>query len=93
MSEALVAEPHCFQIYDDGQYKVMSNYFKGWNMMGANFTRLSNNTTPLNPMDDTYNVGLTDVGDLTGGALSFQVNGIGNGISDFLDDTILRFLT
>ncbi|WP_333804719.1 DUF3373 family protein [Sulfurospirillum sp.] len=77
-----------FQIYDDGQYKVMSNYFKGWNMMGANFTRLSNNGTPANPMDDTYNVGLTDVGDLTGGALSFQVNGIGNGISDFLDDTI-----
>lgn len=73
-----------WQIYDDGQYKVMTNYFKGWNMMGANFTNLTN----VNPMTDSYNVSLTDVGDLTGGAVSFQVNGIGDGISDFLDDSI-----
>ncbi len=82
-----------WQIYDDGQYKVMTNYFKGWNMMGANFTHLSNGVdnltgTPSTMMDDTWNVGLTDVGDLTGGAVSFQVNGIGNGINDFLDDSI-----
>jgi len=68
-----------WQIYDDGQYKVMTNYFKGWNMMGANFSNLT---------ATTVNTNLVDVGDLTGGALSFQVNGIGDGISDFLDDTI-----
>jgi len=39
-------------------------------------------------MDDTWNVGLVDVGDLTGGSLSLQVNGIGDGISDFLDDSV-----
>ena len=72
-----------FQLYDNGQYKVMANYFKGWNMMGANFSLTSSG----NPMDG-YNVNMTDVGDLTGGALSLQVNGIGDGISDFLDDSI-----
>lgn len=79
------------QIYDDGQYKVMANYFMGWNMMGANFTRLPGGGVDANTstaMDDSYNVMLTDVGDLTGGSLSLQVNGIGNGISDFLDDSI-----
>ena len=71
-----------FQMFDNGQYKVMANYFKGWNMMGANFSMVS-----ANPMDG-YNVAMTDVGDLTGGTLSLQVNGIGDGISDFLDDSI-----
>ncbi len=70
-------------LYDDGQYKVMFNYFKGWNMMGANFAY-------ANGVDKTagYRVSLTDVGDLTGGALSFQISGIGEEINDFLDDTI-----
>lgn len=70
-----------FQAYDDGQYKIMANLFKGWNMMGANFQ-------DLNMTAGTVDVNLVDVGDLTGGALSLQVNGIGNGISDFLDDSI-----
>ena len=82
-----------WQIYDDGQYKVMTNYFKGWNMMGANFTWLNTGADGLTGtlptmMDDNWNVGLTDVGDLTGGAASLQINGIGDGISDFLDDSI-----
>jgi hypothetical protein len=72
-----------FQAYDNGQYKVMANLFKGWNMMGANFS-----LTPSGKPMDGYNVAMTDVGDLTGGALSLQVNGIGDGISDFLDDSI-----
>lgn len=82
------------QLYDNGQYKVMANYFQGWNMMGANITRASAGTvTVAEPTmaylaDDTFNVNLTDVGDLTGGSLSLQVNGIGDGISDFLDDSI-----
>lgn len=67
------------QVYDDGQYKVMANYFKGWNMMGANMKNLTASTVDVN---------LVDVGDLTGGSLSLQVNGIGDGISDFLDDSI-----
>lgn len=76
------------QFYDDGQYKVMANYFQGWNMMGANIQNVNQNGTPANPMDDTWAINLTDVGDLTGWSLSLQVNGIGDGISDFLDDSI-----
>ncbi|WP_331774870.1 DUF3373 family protein [Sulfurospirillum sp. 1612] len=75
------------QLYNDGQYKVMANWFKGWNMMGADFTRVGGAGTPLDPTDDTFSMHLKDVGDLTGGALSLQVDGIGDGISDFLDDT------
>jgi len=71
------------QFYDDGQYKVMGNYFMGWNMMGSSFSF-------VDPADPTkgYNANLVDVGDMTGGALSLQVNGIGDEINDFLDDTI-----
>ncbi|ARU50098.1 DUF3373 family protein [Sulfurospirillum diekertiae] len=67
------------QLYDNGQYKVMANYFKAWNMMD------------INPMTSNFNTGqifFGDVGDMTGGSLSVQVNGIGDGISDFLDDSI-----
>ncbi|MDX1809348.1 MAG: DUF3373 family protein [Sulfurospirillaceae bacterium] len=70
------------QLYNDGQYKVMFNYFQGWNMMGANFSYY-NGADPSNG----YHVQLVDVGDLSGGALSMQVDGIGDGISDFLDNT------
>ncbi len=78
-----------FQAYDNGQYKVMANLFKGWNMMGANFTWDSNGLDgDMGTNDDTWNIAMKDVGDLTGGALSLQVNGIGDGISDFLDDSI-----
>jgi len=76
------------QLYDDGQYKVMANYFQGWNMMGANFTRTSDGGTIGDPTDDTWGMNLTDVGDLTGGTLSVQINGIGDEINDFLDDSI-----
>jgi hypothetical protein len=68
-----------FQVYDNGQYKVMANYFKGFNMMDIN---------PLTYNPSTGYLQFSDVGDLTGGALSLQVNGIGDGISDFLDDSI-----
>lgn len=76
------------QWYDDGQYKLMTNVFKGWNMMD-----IGNDITMSNPMSPTgtYTMlsnGLHDVGDLTGVSLSLQVNGIGNGINDFLDDSI-----
>lgn len=98
------------QLYDDGQYKVMLNYFQAWNVMGANFSRVNNGGTDavaagqavmqgggtqqqaMNAfqraqMDDVYGVNMTDVGDMTGGALGIQVSGIGDGWSDFLDDT------
>ncbi len=80
-------------LYNDGQYTAMLNVFKGFNMMGANIVRTSQGTVADNPMnmntygDDTFSINFTDVGDLTGGALSLQTSGIGDGINDFLDDT------
>ena len=79
------------QFYDDGQYKIMANVFKGWNMMDVNGYNIT--MTPASMTAGTYTMaskgaGFIDVGDLTGASLSLQVNGIGNGISDFLDDSI-----
>jgi len=75
------------QFYDDGQYKIMANVFKGWNMMdiGNNIAMDGNATNGTYTMTSN---GFHDVGDLTGASLSLQINGIGNGISDFLDDSI-----
>ncbi|MBV5279679.1 MAG: DUF3373 family protein [Campylobacteraceae bacterium] len=65
------------QFYDDGQYKIMANVFKGWNMMGVGMELADQSLTRF-----------YDVGDMTGASLSLQVNGIGNGINDFLDDSV-----
>jgi len=70
------------QLYNDGQYKVMANIFKGWNMMGANFGSNTGADAALYP----YTVNMTDVGDMTGGSLSVQVNGLSYD-NDFLMDT------
>lgn len=68
------------QLYDDGQYKIMANYFQGYNMMGMKMAHDgAGNFTPA---------GFADVGDLSGYSLSVQVNGIGDEINDFLDDTV-----
>lgn len=75
------------QFYDDGQYKVMANYFKGWNMMGMNVYNFQNVVTPGGTSPAPL-FNFMDVGDMTGGSLSLQVNGIGDGINDFLDDSI-----
>jgi hypothetical protein len=69
------------QLYDDGQYKVMANIFKGWNMMGANFGYYNENNAT-----NGYSVGMTDVGDMTGGSLSLQVSGLSYD-NDFLMNT------
>ncbi|MBE2987101.1 DUF3373 family protein [Campylobacter sp. RM12920] len=67
------------QLYDNGQYKLMGNYFIAKNLMDMDITGMGL-TGP--------NFKFSDVGDMSGGALSLQVNGIGDGWSDFLDDTI-----
>lgn len=76
------------QLYNDGQYKVMSNIFQGWNMMGMGLDITMSDPTSSS---GTYTMApnrFHDVGDMTGGSLSLQVDGIGEDISNFLDDTI-----
>lgn len=78
------------QVYDDGQYKVMANYFKGKNLMGMGMD-ITIDSDGVGGGTNAYTMtpnGFHDVGDLTGGSLSLQVNGIGDEINDFLDDTV-----
>ena len=79
------------QFFDNGQYKLMGNYFIAKNMMDMSIYGFDMPTFAMMTMNMNYASPLfnfRDVGDMTGGALSLQVNGIGDGISDFLDDTI-----
>lgn len=80
------------QFFDNGQYKVMGNYFIAKNLMDMNVfgVRAAYTTNPMDPRATVYApmFNFMDVGDMSGGALSLQVNGIGDGISDFLDDSI-----
>ncbi len=69
-------------LYNDGQYKIMFNYFQAYNVLGANVSQAPTQTTPAQ-----FN--LVDVGDMTGGALSIQIDGIGEEINDFLDETTI----
>lgn len=66
-----------FNPYNDGQYSVHSVWFKAFNLPGMVAT-----TTP-----GTY--GFKQVGDVSGGAITFLAEGIGDEISDMLDETVV----
>ena len=76
-----------FVPYDDGQYSLHTTAFKAWHLPGIVVANA--------PMVDTNGDGQPDgmqgtfqqVGDMYGAAISFLAQGIGDGISDFLDDT------
>ncbi len=85
-----------FVPYNDGQYHIETTYYRGFNVPGyvagtMNWT----GANPANPMDsmnwapDMNSMGLYTVGDMDGAAISVLVDGIGDGISDFLDDTVV----
>ncbi len=63
--------------YDDGQYSVKATWYRGYNLPGTN-SQADNNVS--NDALETY-------GDMDGAAVSFLADGIGDEISDFLDDT------
>jgi len=62
-----------FVPYDDGQYSLHTNYAKSKDMIGYG----------ANPAE-----GFKDFGDLDLSTIMFKADGIGDGINDFLDDTI-----
>jgi len=64
-----------FKPYDDGQYSVMTKYYRTFHAVG-------------NDMSSGAPV-LTSFGNVDGMTVSAKVEGIGEEISDFLDDTIL----
>lgn len=61
-----------FVPYDNGQYSVHTNYAKAWNLIGY---------------ENGQNT-FTDFGDFELANIVFKADGIGNEISDYLDNTI-----
>ncbi|WP_457748910.1 DUF3373 family protein [Sulfurimonas sp.] len=64
-----------FTPWSDGQYSVNSQYYYAGNLIDV-----------VNPNDQTQ--GFETVGNLHAITANFVANGIGDGISDFLDDTV-----
>lgn len=69
-----------FVPYDDGQYSVGTQYYYAAHLIDADM-----GTDPMNPKF----TGMSDVGNIHALTANFSAYGIGNGISDFLDDTII----
>jgi len=72
-----------FVPYDDGQYQVKTTWFRGFSVPGMYATTIDGTTGQ--PTAYTMESG----GDMDGGAISFKVEGIGDEINDFLDETII----
>ena len=71
-----------FKPYDDGQYSLMTKWYRGFNVPGMNMVGMDMTTGA-----QTYN--MQSVGDMDGAAISFKVDGIGDEINDFLDETTI----
>jgi len=67
-----------FKPYDDGQYSVMTKWYRGYNVPGMYDTNSSGTA-------DT----LMSAGEMDGAAISAKIEGIGDEINDFLDETIV----
>ena len=89
-----------WQMYDNGQYKLTSLITRANNLIGFD----GNDMQQFNEAYQNYlNIGsgdslialnnakpnFIDVGDYTMGSMTLMVNGIGDMINDFLDDTIV----
>jgi hypothetical protein len=85
-----------FVPYDDGQYHIETTYYRGFNVPGYAAKQMNwTGANPANPMDpmnwapDMNSMQMETMGDMDGAAISVLVDGIGDGISDFLDDTLV----
>ena len=66
--------------YDNGQYSVHMNYAKAWNLIGF---------TQADMYDgNNNNNAFVDNGDIEFATILFKTEGIGNGISDYLDNSV-----
>lgn len=71
-----------FQPYDNGQYSVITKFYRGFNVPGMYLSDMDFSTG-----ERTYT--MQSAGDMDGAAISFKTDGIGDGINDFLDETTL----
>ncbi len=72
-----------FVPYDDGQYSIHTNYARAWNLIGFDAADIGT----MMDADPTTNPSFNDVGDMDLATVMFKVDGIGDGISDYLDET------
>ncbi|MDP2894150.1 MAG: DUF3373 family protein [Sulfurimonas sp.] len=72
-----------FVPYDDGQYSVETTWYRGLNVPGMYATSINGATGQPTAYE------MLNGGDMDGMAISFKVDGIGDGINDFLDETTL----
>ncbi len=79
------------QFYDNGQYKLLGNVFQAWNVMDMGLDIAMSDPTAMSGTYTMSSNGFHDVGDMSGWALSLQVNGVGNDINNFFDNTIAFF--
>jgi hypothetical protein len=68
-----------FVPFDNGQYSIHTNYAKAVNMIGFTYSDITDGNNTNNKFKD--------VGDLELMTAMVKVDGIGDGISDFLDET------
>ncbi len=80
--------------YDNGQYSVYMNYAHAWNLIGFNdastysmmgFSDAQLTGMGLNTSDKDF--AFHDMGDIDYATILFKTEGIGNGISKYLDNT------
>lgn len=88
--------------YDDGQYSVHTNYARAWNLIGFDGPSIgayqaaygayaaSPSATTLAALNFAAPA-FKDVGDLDLATIMFKIDGIGDEISDYLDDTNVFF--
>ena len=85
-----------FVPYDDGQYKVMTTAYRGFDVPGfvmADPNMVGGTNTGMLAINQDGSFGLNpglsmkNLGDQDGAAISVLVDGIGDGINDFLDGT------
>ncbi len=76
-----------FVPYDDGQYSVHSLYSYANDMIDGTLAPVDSNGDGT---ADTWGInGVQTVGDMHLATVNVKANGIGDGISDFLDDTVV----
>ncbi len=77
-----------FKPYDDGQYSVVTTWYRGFNLPGLYLSDYSLGADGVpNTADDVQTWSMQSGGAMDGMAISLKVDGIGDGINDFLDDT------
>ncbi|WP_373071927.1 DUF3373 family protein [Sulfurimonas sp.] len=74
-----------FVPYDDGQYALKTTWYRGKNVPGMVGSFTIDAAGPAFAMDQSW--AMDTIGDMDGMAASLKIDGIGNEISDFLDET------